>query len=121
MIPKPLADLIIDKTWKNKLVSIIASRTSVIFNQEFKKRVEIVFKDVDTDEARLYRTKVGEAFFDGRAFSLSKEEVQNNLYWRQFDASKNSVIGRIENGRWLLKAFKAFITWWWPCIGLSAI
>ena len=31
------------------------------------------------------------AMFDARCFNIPKEEVTNNLYWRQLDASRNSV------------------------------
>mgnify|MGYP003377083699 FL=1 len=31
------------------------------------------------------------AMFDARAFNLPKEEVTNNIYWRQLDASRNSI------------------------------
>jgi tRNA(His) 5'-end guanylyltransferase len=76
---------------QDKLESIIASKTTLEFNKEFKKRVEIVFKDINTDESNLYRSRIGTALFDCRAFNVPKEDVQNNLYWRQFDASKNSI------------------------------
>ena len=29
--------------------------------------------------------------FDARCFNLPKEEVANNFYWRQLDASRNSI------------------------------
>lgn len=31
------------------------------------------------------------AMFDARVFNLPKEEVTNNIYWRQLDASRNSI------------------------------
>lgn len=31
------------------------------------------------------------AMFDARVFNIPKEEVTNNIYWRQLDASRNSV------------------------------
>ena len=29
--------------------------------------------------------------FDARVFNIPKEEVTNNIYWRQLDASRNSI------------------------------
>ena len=29
--------------------------------------------------------------FDARCFNIPKEEVTNNLYWRQLDATRNSI------------------------------
>lgn len=74
-----------------KLCSVIAGKVSVVFNKCFKERVDIVFNGVDTEEANLYRRKVDTAFFDCRVFNVPKEDVQNNIYWRQFDATKNSI------------------------------
>lgn len=74
-----------------KLSSIIASKTTLEFNNQFKKRVDVEFKDIDTDIANLYRSRVYTAFFDCRVFNLPKDEVQNELYWRQSDATKNSI------------------------------
>lgn len=31
------------------------------------------------------------AMFDARCFNIPKEEVTNNLYWRQLDATRNSI------------------------------
>ena len=31
------------------------------------------------------------AYFDCRAFNIPKEDVTNNFYWRQLDASRNSI------------------------------
>lgn len=31
------------------------------------------------------------AMFDARCFNIPKEEVTNNFYWRQLDASRNSI------------------------------
>lgn len=31
------------------------------------------------------------AMFDARVFNIPKEEVTNNIYWRQLDASRNSI------------------------------
>ena len=41
---------------------------------------------------KIYRKLMGGAFFDARAFSIPKEEVNNYFIWRQQDATKNSVM-----------------------------
>ena len=74
-----------------KLCSVIAGKVTVTFNKAFKERIDIVFKDIETEESKLYKRKVDTAFFDCRVFNVPKEDVQNCLYWRQFDASKNSI------------------------------
>lgn len=41
---------------------------------------------------KIYRKLMCGAFFDARAFSIPKEEVNNYFIWRQQDATKNSVM-----------------------------
>lgn len=74
-----------------KLVSLFASKATLWFNKYFSQLVDTVYGDKDTKEAETYRSKVMSASFDCRVFNVPKEEVQNNLYWRQLDASRNSV------------------------------
>ena len=74
-----------------KLVSIFASRATLYFNKHFSELVDQVYADEDTAKAETYRSKRMQACFDCRVFNLPKGEVQNNLYWRQLDASRNSV------------------------------
>ena len=43
--------------------------------------------------------------FDARCFNIPKEEVTNNIYWRQLDATRNSIQmvglnGKKENKLW---------------------
>lgn len=38
-----------------------------------------------------YFNKAYEAMFDARCFNIPKEEVTNLIYWRQLDASRNSI------------------------------
>lgn len=79
------------KNCVQKLSSIFASKATVLFNKYFMECVEKEFSGVDTEESRRYRSKFMSACFDCRVFNLPKEEVPNNLYWRQLDASRNSV------------------------------
>lgn len=39
----------------------------------------------------LYQEKMGSAMFDARAFNIPREEVTNLIYWRQLDATRNSI------------------------------
>ena len=39
----------------------------------------------------LYQQKMGTAMFDARAFNIPREEVTNLVYWRQLDATRNSI------------------------------
>lgn len=91
-----------------KLCSIIASMTTMTFNRLFTENVEASFREEFTkrglngsnevdgfnklqDEYKVYTNKLNQAMFDCRVFNIPKEEVTNNIYWRQLDASRNSV------------------------------
>lgn len=79
-----------------KMCSIAASMATMAFNNAFSELYhKNLFEDLnvsteDTYYDNLFK-KVGKAMFDARCFNLPKEEVTNNLYWRQLDASRNSV------------------------------
>jgi tRNA(His) 5'-end guanylyltransferase len=54
---------------------------------------KILTVDQALDKAdKILRKLNGGAFFDARAFSIPKEEVNNYFVWRQQDATKNSVM-----------------------------
>jgi tRNA(His) 5'-end guanylyltransferase len=89
-----------------KMCSISASMATKIFNKAFNARATKYLDDLNeswniSDEDRKYEKtlckcmKVG-AEFDSRCFNIPKEEVTNLVFWRQNDASKNSVqmVGR---------------------------
>lgn len=84
-----------------KICSISASMATLAFNKFFMANV-----DKETDE--FYKTwNVSEedkkyidiinksctkgAMFDSRCFNIPKEEVTNYFYWRQLDATRNSI------------------------------
>ena len=67
-----------------KIVSIAASMATMAFNRAFTRLAE---REGDA----VYCEKAGFAQFDCRAFNLAKEEVANYLYWRQADATRNSI------------------------------
>ena len=84
-----------------KMCSVIASMATMAFNKYFRKIVDlnhslIYEHGVETPEIeKQYETywKAVEkgAMFDARVFNIPKEEVTNNIYWRQLDASRNSI------------------------------
>lgn len=77
-----------------KLASRAASKATNKFNQIFKKKAEEAIKNSELDEkvVRAYKKAIAKgAEFDGRCFNVPKEEVTNYFFWRQLDASTNSV------------------------------
>ena len=87
----------------DKLCSIAASMATMAFNNIFSKYVkefdlELAYNDngIDTEENRklweIYKKALNKgAMFDARCFNIPKEEVTNLIYWRQLDASRNSI------------------------------
>lgn len=87
----------------DKLCSIAASMATMAFNNIFSKYVKgfdlaLAYNDngIDTEENRklweIYNKAVIKgAMFDARCFNIPKEEVTNLVYWRQLDASRNSI------------------------------
>ena len=94
----------------DKLCSIAASMATMAFNRTFEKNVEAeshIFSDEWLDDENFnpnYKNKelrslwlvhkkaVNKgAMFDARCFNIPKEEVTNLVYWRQLDASRNSI------------------------------
>lgn len=79
----------------DKLCSITASMATMAFNKFFEKYVnEYRFSKWDGTwgyiQTLLNAVDKG-AMFDARCFNIPKEEVTNNFYWRQDDASRNSI------------------------------
>lgn len=84
-----------------KICSIAASMATMAFNLTFAKNVnrfqsDFRFIEYPTHEEKRYletlvlaRNKG--AMFDARCFNIPKEEVTNCIYWRQLDASRNSI------------------------------
>lgn len=89
-----------------KLCSVSASMTTMAFNQFF--RISILDEDfawkssltpqsMDVQIAHnKYIAKMAAAankgaMFDARCFNIPKEEVCNLIYWRQLDATRNSI------------------------------
>lgn len=82
-----------------KCVSVAASMATLAFNDIFTKKVYSL-EDNTVEELKYIDTlKIAEAkgaMFDARIFNIPKEEVCNNILWRQQDATRNSIqmVGR---------------------------
>lgn len=79
-----------------KVCSTTASMATMAFNKTFGSIYSKMYIDTDStvEKQNLYNkygTKCFEAIFDSRCFNIPKEEVTNYVYWRQLDASRNSV------------------------------
>lgn len=83
-----------------KICSIAASMATMAFNKAFVKEVKKysfeLSMGIHTDEERrlldIYDKAIDKgAMFDARCFNIPKEEVTNLCYWRQDDASRNSI------------------------------
>ena len=83
-----------------KMCSISASMVTMAFNKAFASNVAkqskrlyseyLEEKDasyIDTLEIAMNKG----AMFDARCFNIPKEEVANLIYWRQLDATRNSI------------------------------
>ena len=87
-----------------KMCSISASMATIAFNKAFEENIDTFFlnevvnklADVSNEtKYRLYQTYLKAiekgAMFDARVFNIPKEEVTNLIYWRQLDATRNSI------------------------------
>ncbi len=90
-----------------KMCSIAASMATMAFNKFFSKNVEDFEQYYATEHeingwygkgtleyemCQIYTKAVNKgAMFDARCFNIPKEEVTNLVYWRQLDASNNSI------------------------------
>ena len=81
----------------DKLCSISASMATMAFNKYFEKNVReysyIHYGQLSTIRLTdTYNRAIDKgAMFDARCFNIPKEEVTNLIYWRQLDASRNSI------------------------------
>ena len=82
-----------------KMCSISASVATMAFNKYFTDLAEdFVLRTANEDNAELDKycsallkaIRKG-AMFDARVFNVPKEEVTNLVYWRQLDATRNSI------------------------------
>ena len=87
-----------------KLCSVSASMATMAFNRYFSENVEKYCNSIERTETdglnaeqyeqwKIYRKALEKgAMFDARCFNIPKEEVTNCIYWRQQDASRNSIL-----------------------------
>ena len=85
-----------------KICSVSSSIATLTFNKLLKNNVD-KYKVEKWDGVSKYKNGEDEyietllravdkgAMFDSRCFNIPKEEVANLIFWRQFDASNNSV------------------------------
>ena len=84
-----------------KMCSISASMATMFFNKYFRQKLDEIHEDmmeawnVPDDMYKLvetYEKAIDKgAMFDARVFNIPKEEVTNLIYWRQLDATRNSI------------------------------
>lgn len=92
----------------DKMCSIAASMATMAFNRVFEKEVNSwktktfptnylghLDAPITNDDIKLlntYNEAINKgAMFDARVFNIPKEEVANLIYWRQLDATRNSI------------------------------
>ena len=70
-----------------KMCSIAASMATMAFNKYFYDSIP-----ADSEYAGKYYMALEKgAMFDARCFNIPKEEACNLVYWRQLDATRNSI------------------------------
>lgn len=80
-----------------KICSITASMATMAFNKFFEKNIKEFSESnecrgLDIKYLDIYREALNKgAMFDARCFNIPKEEVTNLVYWRQLDATRNSI------------------------------
>lgn len=75
-----------------KLASVSASMATYAFIMSFIKSI-CYFEDKDTSYAEILSSTIRKNIsFDARAFNVPKEDVINNIIWRQQDCINNSII-----------------------------
>ena len=87
----------------DKMCSIAASMATMAFNKFFTEEVKHYdYNIIRTQNGDLDKTMYDQytvyskalskgAMFDARCFNIPKEEVCNCIYWRQLDATRNSI------------------------------
>lgn len=84
----------------DKLCSISASMATMAFNKFFSTEVSVlqamkksgIKPNISKDYIDiLLKAEDKGAIFDARCFNIPKEEVTNLIYWRQLDATRNSI------------------------------
>lgn len=82
-----------------KMCSISASMATMAFNKYFAEEVDKFYYNHCSREDLLFEkhyqtyrdAQYKGAMFDARCFNIPKEEATNLVYWRQLDATRNSI------------------------------
>lgn len=74
-----------------KMCSISASMATMAFNRIFSETVSDLKIDNTKPMDKYFGAVYSGAMFDARVFNIPKEEATNYFYWRQLDASRNSI------------------------------
>lgn len=84
-----------------KMCSIAASMATMAFNKAFERNISMAAPsfncgDIElldaVEQVQVYQDAIKKgAMFDARVFNIPKEEVANLIYWRQLDATRNSI------------------------------
>ena len=81
-----------------KCTSVAASMATMAFNRYFREEVNKYFERWENGSiatqsycTTLFKAVEKGAMFDARVFNIPKEEVTNLIYWRQLDATRNSI------------------------------
>lgn len=83
-----------------KMCSVSASMATKVFNKIFDQLANArlganetlnISEEEKKYEKTLIKCKTVGAEFDARCFNIPKEEVTNLIYWRQLDATRNSI------------------------------
>ena len=81
-----------------KVCSTTASMATMVFNKIFNENAldficPKIFEDEKIKKIAASHAEAVEkgAMFDSRCFNIPKEEVTNYVYWRQLDATRNSI------------------------------
>ena len=77
-----------------KLCSVSASMATMAFNKFFNEEVDKYSRNLNNSGVQTnwyIAAALNGAMFDARCFNIPKEEVTNLIYWRQLDATRNSI------------------------------
>ena len=75
-----------------KMCSISASMATMAFAKAFERNIHHNTSGVSPVKTNWYFAALNRgAMFDARVFNIPKEEVANLIYWRQLDATRNSI------------------------------
>lgn len=82
-----MATMAFNKAFKKNIDTYSKSKAVIGYSKQYYGDYENANEQLD-----IYKKAVDKgAMFDARCFNIPKEEVTNLVYWRQLDASRNSI------------------------------